>query len=142
VPRDGKRTLTLQFGDFTRTRLEEWRDQQGVALDSLLRQAILYYLADRDSTRRQWRYPRFKSRAPAEGPSVSVGLDEDIVQSIEGEARAQNVPPDRLIEYAALYYLADLSSGRVAARLADAAEREDEAERTGSREGGASKRRR
>jgi hypothetical protein len=48
-----------------------------------------------------------------------LGLDLDAFgwEALEEEARRQGVTVERLVEHAALYYLADLDSGRVAKRV-------------------------
>ena len=53
-----------------------------------------------------------------------VDLDEDTLEALEEEAQRHGMATHRLAEHALLYFLADLDSGRAAARLGEALERE------------------
>ena len=44
-------------------------------------------------------------------------MDDATWQRFKAEAEAQDVPVERLLEHAALYFVADLNSGRVTARI-------------------------
>jgi hypothetical protein len=114
-----KHSVTLELDQFGRTTLESEAERYGVALGVLLRQAMYYYLADRESGRRGWRYPRFRRGKPAAAVGLDIVVDVDDVtwQGFHAEAEAQDVPAERLLEHAALYFVADLNSGRVAARI-------------------------
>jgi hypothetical protein len=114
------RTVNLHFGEFSHASLGQWCERRGIGPAAFLSQAALYYLADRKSGRAEWPYPRFRRSSPLGASEVTVELKERVVQAAESEAERQSVSLDRLLEHAALYYLADLASGRVAARLAEA----------------------
>jgi hypothetical protein len=119
-----KLSMTLELDPFGRTTIESQAEHQEVALGALLRQAVRYYLADRTSGRRGWRYPRFRrngSYANADTAfDVVVDVDQLTWQGFTREAQAQRVPVERLLEHAALYFVADLSSGLVTARILEA----------------------
>jgi hypothetical protein len=88
--------------------------------------AVRYYLGDADSDRVAWHVPRKMTRAdPAE--ELELGLDDDLHEQLRREARRQHVSPDTLAMHALMYYLADLDSGKAAARLGDAMNRDAEA---------------
>jgi hypothetical protein len=93
----------------------------GSSRDAVVRTAARYYLADRGSGRVAWRPPRFL-RAVDEPASTLTGveLDEETTKALQKEARQQGLAADRLAEHAVLYYLADLSTGRAAARVGSA----------------------
>jgi hypothetical protein len=99
----------------------------GSSLDALMSTAARYYLGDDDSGRPAWRVPRL-ARSGAGGNPLEVQIDDPLHAELELEARRQAVTPDLLAEHALLYYLADLDTGRVAARLGDAVNRDAEAE--------------
>jgi hypothetical protein len=111
---DRKREIRL--GEFTRAGLEEQASRLDVEFSVLVRQAVIYYLADRDSDRPGWRLPRFVS-GTTNRAEISVELDERTWEALAEAARLQGVDQDRLLEHAVLYYLADLESGRAAARI-------------------------
>ena len=115
-------SVRLELDDFGRQALDAEVRRRSTR-DAVIRTAARYYLADRGSGRLAWRPPRFaRAHDPAEGAITDVDLDEDTVEALEDEARRLGVTPHRLAEHALLYFLADLDSGRAAARLGDALE--------------------
>lgn len=114
-----KRSMVLELDQFGRTTIESQAERQEVALGALLREAVRYYLADRETSRIGWRYPRFRREAPIaeEGLDVVVDVDDATWRQFEAEAEAQGVSVERLLEHAALYYVADIDSGRATARI-------------------------
>jgi hypothetical protein len=114
-----KQTMVLELDGFGRTTIESQAERQEVALGALLREAVHYYLSDRETGRQGWRYPRFRrGKAVADsGLDVVVDVDDAAWAGFKAEADAQDVPVERLLEHAALYFVADLNSGRVTARI-------------------------
>ncbi len=110
------RSLTLHVDEFGQEALERGAEIRHGSTAAVVRTAVLYYLADRDSERAAWRYPRF-SRHRAPGPGQKVEIDDDTWAAVEHEAKRQQIEPSQLAEHAFLYFLADLDSGRVAGRL-------------------------
>jgi hypothetical protein len=111
--------MTLDLDQFGRTTLESQAERHQVELGALLRQAAYYYLSDRESGRRGWRYPRFRRDEPAAeaGFDIVVDVDDSTWRRFNAEAEAQDVSVERLLEHAALYFVADLNSGRVTERI-------------------------
>jgi hypothetical protein len=88
---------------------------------AVVRTAARYYLADRGSGRIAWRPPRFLRAADPRGSAVTdVKLDKDTKEALEREARRHGLALDQLAGHALLYFLADLSTGRAAARVGGA----------------------
>jgi hypothetical protein len=117
------RTKRVRLGGFTRTSLEEQADRRGVGVSVLLRQAIVYYSADRGSGRRGWRLPRFASCDSTSGArAIDVELSDQDWETLADEATFQDADEDRLLQHLSLYYLADLEAGRVAERILRAIE--------------------
>jgi hypothetical protein len=115
-------SVRLELDDFGRQALDA-QVRRGTTRDAVIRTAARYYLADRGSGRLAWRPPRFvRADDEAEGATTDVDLDEETVEALEAEARRHGVSPPRLAEHALLYFLADLDSGRAAARLGEALE--------------------
>jgi hypothetical protein len=110
------RRLTLQVDEFALEALERNVAVQGGSTAAIVRTAVLYYLAERDSGRQAWRYPRF-ARQDRPGPGREVETDEDTWMALEEEAGRQGVDPSQLAGHACLFFLADLDSGRLAGRL-------------------------
>jgi hypothetical protein len=114
------RAVTLAFDEFARASLEEQAGSDGLRTDDLVRMAVTYYLGDLSAGRFVRRVPRFAAHAaPVRRLEVRVELPAGDWKALDGEAIRQAVPVARLIEHAVIYYLADLESGRVAARIVE-----------------------
>jgi hypothetical protein len=57
---------------------------------------------------------------------IRLEASGDYWEDLESQARRQGPPLERLLEHAALLYLADIDSGRLATRVLDRAEEADE----------------
>ena len=121
-------SVRLELDDFGNQVLDA-QVRRGSTRHALIRTAARYYLADRGSGRLAWRPPLFARRGDQRAGEVAdVDLDEDTMVALEEEARRYGLAADRLAEHALLYFLADLDSGRAAARLGDALEDEGPAD--------------
>jgi hypothetical protein len=113
-------SVRLELDHFGKEALEA-QVRSGGSRDAVTRTAVRYYLADRESGRVAWRPPRFIHSADRPvGAVTDVKLDEATMEALEEEARHQCLAAHRLAEHALLYFLADLDSGRAAARLGHA----------------------
>ena len=110
--------VDLPLGEFAKESLARLLDAGDGSPDSAVRTAVLYYLDDKRSGRPAWRAPR--SGSPAAGEIVEVSVDEETWLALESEAREQEARPESLAVHAFQYYLADLDSGRLCARLDEA----------------------
>jgi hypothetical protein len=119
-------SLTLKLDRFGREAIDGYLRRHGSSQSGVLAVAIRYYLADEESARTAWRVPRFGERTS--GQDIGFEVDEATYAELEREAGRQEVTPERLAQHALIYFLADLESGRVAARLGDALGRDAEAE--------------
>jgi hypothetical protein len=113
------RSVTLELTTFGRESVEDEASKQGVAVETLLRHAILHFLAERESDRMAPRFPRFSRGAPSGGELVEIEVDLDPAEwaTLEGAAHEAGVPVGRLLAHASMLYLADLDAGIVAHRL-------------------------
>ena len=91
-----------------------------------LRSALRYLLDEPEGSRIAKSVPHF-ARQIDTGGGLEIDVDEKLYAELEREARRQEVTPDLLATHAVLYFLAELDSGRVAARLGDATNRDAEA---------------
>jgi hypothetical protein len=115
-------SVRLELDDFGKEALEA-QVRAGSSRDAVMRTAARYYLADRGSGRLAWRPPLFVRTGDRRARAVTdIELDQDTLEALEDVARRQGVAAHRLAEHALLYFLADLDSGRAAARLGDALE--------------------
>jgi hypothetical protein len=113
-----RRSMTLALGDFGRQAIEEQASRYGLAPEEFVSRAAQYYLADRGLKRPARRTPRFRREAGApEELELELDLDAGAWTALRQESKRQGVSLERVLEHAALYLLADLDSGRVAARI-------------------------
>lgn len=117
-----KRTFTLRTTRYTRDELAEQAERDGMPLARVLSLAAVYFASDLKSGRPAVSLPRFKEGRPedeGEALEVTLELGDEVWEAFEEYARQEDVPVERVLEHAALYYLADLHSGRLTSRLAD-----------------------
>jgi hypothetical protein len=118
--------VTLRLERFGQDALEEYVRGTGGSHAAALHTAVRYYLDDWDSGRPAWRVPSL-AREAALTSTLEVELPDDLYDELERESRRQDVPADLLATHAVMYFLSDLGTGRAAARLGDAMNRDAEA---------------
>jgi hypothetical protein len=120
------KSVNVRLDRFGHEAFEEHLRATGESESDALDVAVRYYLGDAGSDRVAWKVPRKMTRAdPAD--EVEVQVDDGLHEQLRRESRRQHVSPDTLAMHALMYYLADLDSGRAAARLGDAINRDAEA---------------
>ena len=120
------KSVSLRADRFACEALEEYVCGTGESHAEALDVAVRYYLSDADSGRVAWRVPRHPDGADTT-EVIELELEEELHRKLRRESKRQQVSPDLLALHALVYYLADLDSGRVAARLDDAMNRDAEA---------------
>ncbi len=76
------------------------------------------YLHDKGIGRPGWRFPEFaREQHHQEMMEVALSLDEELWSAFQSEAAAQGVSSEQLAEHAALYFVAELDSGRLTKRI-------------------------
>lgn len=120
------KSVNVRLDRFGQEALEEHLRGTGESEAAALDVAVRYYLGDSDSGRLAWRVPRKTTRADPDA-EIELELHDDLHAELRHESRRQHVSPDMLAMHALMYYLADLDSGRAAARLGDAINRDAEA---------------
>jgi hypothetical protein len=120
------KSVNVRLDRFGQEALEEHLRATGESESDALDVAVRYYLGDAGAGRLAWKVPRKMTRADPE-EEIELELDDDLHGELRREARRQHVSPDTLALHALMYYLADLDSGRAAARLGDAMDRDAEA---------------
>lgn len=112
-----RRTLTLRFDEFGWQSLESVARRDRETLDDLLSHAAAYFDAERRTSRAAMLAPGFKPGGRGMEREIRLEVNRDCWKGLEDEAGRQGVPLERLLEHAALFYLADIDSGRVAERI-------------------------
>jgi hypothetical protein len=118
--------VTLRLDRFGQDALEGYLRGTGGSHATALRTAVRYYLSDAESGRAAWRVPRL-ARGPVFTGAFEIELEDDLHAELERESRRQEVTADLLATHALMYFLGDLDTGRAAARLGDAMNRDAEA---------------
>ena len=117
------RELTLTFDQFGWQRLEaEVRRDGDETLDDVLSCAAAYLAAELPAGRAASLAPAFKPGGRGTPHEVRLEVSRDRWKRLEREAERQGVALERLLEHAALFYLADIDSGRLADRVLDRSE--------------------
>ena len=107
----------LSFDEFGWESLESEARREGETLDDLLSRAAAYFDAERSTSRAATLAPVFKPGGREMPREVRLDVNRDRWEDLESEAGRQGVPLERLLEHAALLYLADIDSGRLASRV-------------------------
>ena len=113
-----RRSLKLALDEFASATLEGEAARYSVSPGELVGNAVKYYLSDLDSGRPALKVPRFARAASSPELDVEVNIDDSAWDQAEAAAARQRVSIERLLEHAAMYLIADLDSGEVAARIA------------------------
>jgi hypothetical protein len=112
-----KRTLTLTFGRFGWTSLAAAARRERRSLEELISGAAAYLRSELGTSRSSLLVPPVAGPQPSRSSRIEVSLPAPAWQELAEEAGRQRVGLGRLLEHAALYYLAALDSGRLAARV-------------------------
>jgi hypothetical protein len=112
-----KHALTLRFDEFGWESLESEARRDSETLDELLSRAAAYFEAEQATRRAAMLAPGFKPGGRGVPREVRLEVNRDCWLGLQGEAGRQGVALERLLEHAALLYLADVDSGRVANRV-------------------------
>jgi hypothetical protein len=118
--------ITLAFDEFGWESLESAARSGGETIDELLTRAAAYFDAELPTARAAMLVPTFKPGGRGIPREVRLEISRDCWEHLESEAERQGASLERVLEHAALLYLADIDSGRVAERLLGRAEQEDE----------------
>jgi hypothetical protein len=108
------RRVSLGFDEFGWESLEAQAARDGQKLDEWLALAAAYFDAELGESRAAAFAPRFKPEGQGTSREISLELTDACWKRLESEAEERGVTLDRLLEHAALFFLADVDSGRVA----------------------------
>jgi hypothetical protein len=112
-----KDEIKITFDEFGWHALQERAADDGTSLDELVSLAISYYESELSSGRAAIEVPRFRRTTRGEARNVTIEADAEVMRRIEDEAERRGVALERICEHAALLFLADLDSGRVAEQV-------------------------
>jgi hypothetical protein len=121
------RSFVLRLSEFSVKALAGEGGQGSGLVPAMLVRAIRFYLSDRDSGQLGWAYPSFLRDKETGEVELELVLDEDLLRELEEEAGSQGVSVSQMAGHAALYFAAELNSGRFTQRILEGLE-DDEAE--------------
>jgi hypothetical protein len=128
-----RHTVTLRFDDLGWQTIGSAASDYGQPLEDFLATALAYFEDELPAERTAVLAPRFKPVDHGRPRELLLALEPQRWQRMEDEALRQGVPLAQLCEHAALLFLADLDSGRVADRLLGEAEQADDGEHSEGR---------
>jgi hypothetical protein len=102
--------LTLKFDPFGSRRLAGMADGQGRTLEAVVADALVHLESETQGDRLAAVPPRFLADRSRAELSMPVAAPSSQLDRLRGEARARQVPVERLVEHALLLYLADRSA--------------------------------
>jgi hypothetical protein len=114
-----KRALTLAFGHFGWRSLAAEARRERRSLEELLSAAAGYFHSELGSGRAALLVPRAGRQPQGPGSTIELELPAPVWRELEAESARQRVPLERLLEHAALCYLAAVDSGREPPRPTD-----------------------
>jgi hypothetical protein len=113
-----KRSVTISLGEFA---FEALADKNGTGSEHVparLSRAIRCYLEDADAGPTGWRHPAFAPPLPtAERTQVEMSVDEEVWRALAEEAESQGISIEQMVDHAALYFAAELDTGRITERI-------------------------
>ena len=113
--------IPITFDEFGWSALEDHARAERLELDRLVALACSYYESELSADRTATVPPRFGEpaveRETRTTRTLVLELGAESLRRLEQEAERQGLPLARLCEHAALLYLADLDSGRLAERV-------------------------
>lgn len=109
---------TITFDQFGWNELERQARAERTDLPRLLAQAFTHFASELGGERPATNAPRLHPPPlEREARTLTLELDPECLQTLRSEAENQGLALPRLLEHAALLYLADVESGRVAERI-------------------------
>jgi hypothetical protein len=109
---------TITFDRFGWSELSRQAREERLDLAALVARACAYYASELGGERPALIAPRLRPPPlERERRTLTIELDPECLRLLEREAERQELALARLLEHAALLYLADAESGRVAERI-------------------------
>jgi hypothetical protein len=117
--RNPKREVELALDEFAVEEVERVAGRLRISRARVVAQAVRHWLDEESSGRFAARPPAGDGRVgPHPSVSLAIDLEPSDWEAVQRAAEAQEIEPERLIAHAVLLLLADVDSGRVAARVA------------------------
>jgi|Tabmets5t2r1_1033131.scaffolds.fasta_scaffold25589_2 hypothetical protein len=96
------------------TALERYARSAGITVALVVSRAASYLAADLESGRPELKALSVDQSDPCHPVELELNLEVDAVSALESEAVHQDVTLEELLEFAAVYYIADMESGLAA----------------------------
>ena len=110
--------ISITLDEFGWSALEDHARDEKLELDRLVTLACSYYESELAAGRMATRVPRFgRPVTERESRALVLEMDGPSLKRLEQEAERQGLGLERVVEHAAILYLADLDAGRVAEKI-------------------------
>jgi hypothetical protein len=109
--------LRLTFTPFGRTALEHYARSAGITMAVMVSRAASYLAADLESGRPELKALSLDHSDESHPVELELDLEDDTASALESEAARQHVTLEEMLEFAAVYYVADMESGLAAERI-------------------------
>ena len=106
--------------------LERHARREAITAPVVISRAALYLAADLASGRPEIKALSLQQRDSSCSVDMELQLAEDASSALELEAKRQSITFEELLEFATVYYIADMESGLAAERILRRAEEEEE----------------
>ena len=117
--------LAVRFDEFGWQALEAAAERHNQAVESLIADACGYFSVEVEAGRVATQRPRFRDQDGHGQPrELQLYVRSGIWKVLEQEAERQGAELPRIVEHAALLYLADVDSGRAVDRIVEPEERD------------------
>jgi len=107
------RQVELRFDSFGWEALESEADRLHVAVEALISRAVAYFESQMSGGRQAVQLPSGEGSLSGEVRVLELEIRDGTWQRLRREASRQKVDVERLVEHAALLFIADLDAGRV-----------------------------
>jgi len=107
------RRVELRFDSFGWEVLEAEGDRLYVAVEALISRAVVYFEGQMTGGRQAVQLPSGEGSLSGEVRVLELEIRDGTWQRLRREASRQKVDVERLVEHAALLFIADLDAGRV-----------------------------
>jgi hypothetical protein len=111
------RKVKLTFTPFGMTALERYARSAGITVAVVISRAASYLAADLESGRPELKALSVEHSRASHPVELELDLEVDASIALELEAGRRQVTVEELLEFAAVYYIADMESGLAAERI-------------------------
>ncbi len=111
------RKVELTFTAFGMTALERYARSAGITMSAVVSRAASYLAADLESGRPELKALSIDHSSASHSVELELDLQVDAATALESETAHHDVTLEELLEFAAVYYVAEMEGGLAAERI-------------------------